>query len=130
MNVTNLSKEERLKLFQEWMDANKKANEEGYNPDITSKDGYYLTFGHDYDISKEELEDPNFYLIEWGESSKLPYWMRQMADKIGKRCTIDCSGETGIFLGFTASYEDFYYRIKLDTGENTLETCVSNLLFG
>lgn len=123
MDVTNLSLEERKALFEKWL-----KDVEEYNKPRDLSDPYcqYLLFGHDVNITKEQLEDPDFVLLEWNE--KLPDWMRKLAPKIGCRCKTE--GEEGIFLGFTSSYEDFYYRIKKDNGDIALETCVSYIKFG
>lgn len=123
MNVTNLSTEERIRLFNEWLEFREKYKDlEDFSQDNL---GYYLE-GNDIYLTKEQSEDPNYILPEWNES--LPDWVIEESKNIGKKC-IASRGVPGIFKGFVVSYADYYYLITLDTGKDILESCVGHIQF-
>lgn len=121
MNVTTFPIEERERLFNKWL-----KDREVNKLEVRSLDDpyqIYLTFGHDVDISKNDLENPNFKMPEW---DKIPEWVIDLAPKIGCKC--NSMGTTGILIGFTASYEDFYYRIQ--QGDRVIKaSCVGPIEF-
>lgn len=123
MNVTNLSTEERIRLFNEWLEFREKYKDlEDFSQDNL---GYYLE-GNDIYLTKEQSEDPNYILPEWNEP--LPDWVIEESKNIGKKC-IASRGVPGIFKGFVVSYADYYYLITLDTGKDILESCVGHIQF-
>lgn len=90
MNVTNLSTEERIRLFNEWLEFREKYKDlEDFSQDNL---GYYLE-GNDIYLTKEQSEDPNYILPEWNES--LPDWVIEESKNIGKKC-IASRGVPGI----------------------------------
>jgi hypothetical protein len=126
MNVTNLSIEERLKLFNEWLEFRRKYDDMDESLSLDDPDfGYYIE-GNDIYLTKEQSEDPNYILPEWGQP--LPDWMIEESKNIGKKC-IASRGVPGIFKGFVVSYTDYYYLITLDTGKDILGSCVGHIQF-
>lgn len=79
MNVSDLPLEERIRLYKEWQEYND-SREEVVN--FGDPDFAYSVFGHDMYFTKEQLEDPNYIVPEFGMG--LPDWMRELSSKIGK----------------------------------------------
>lgn len=124
MNVTNLSTEERIRLFNEWLEFREKYKDlEDFSQDNL---GYYLE-GNDIYLTKEQSSDPNYKIPEWNES--LPDWMIEESKNIGKRCKLTYQDSFGTFKGFVSSYADYYYLVELDNGEEKLLSCVGGLEF-
>ena len=66
LDVTNLSKKERLDLFEKWKEARRNSfteDSESCN-DITNPKTEYLLEGHGIYLTEKELSDPSF-LVEW-----------------------------------------------------------------
>ena len=122
LDVTNLPKEERLRLFEEWLDARERdLNGEEMNP-FNSEYTEYLLEGHGMYLTKEELSDPSFPL-EW---EKLPEWVYEdILPHIGKKIRYENYPE-GILLGIYLSYADIYYWWKDSSGQEHLSSCVGH----
>lgn len=129
MNVTNLSNEERERLFQEWLNFRKEIDDSDTDLSWDHPDFWYYTEGNDVYLTKEQIEDPDYILPEWGQS--LPDWMREESKFIGKKCRVHYKGEmiTVVFEGFLSSYVDYYYRVRLNDGREKLLSCVGGLEF-
>ena len=127
MNVTNLSIEERLKLFNEWLEFRRKYDDMDESLSLDDPDfGYYIE-GNDIYLTKEQSSDPNYKIPEWNEL--LPDSMIEESKNIGKRCKLTYQDSFGTFKGFVSSYADYYYLVELDNGEEKLLSCVGGLEF-
>nr|DAT90342.1 MAG TPA: hypothetical protein [Caudoviricetes sp.] len=125
LDVTNLPKEERLRLFEEWLDARERdLNGEEMNP-FNSEYTEYLLEGHGMYLTKEELSDPSF-LLEW---EKLPEWVYEdILPHIGKKIRYENYPE-GVLLGIYLSYVDIYYWWKDSSGKEHLSSCVGHVKY-
>ena len=123
MNVSDLPSEERIRLYKEWQEYNDNREE---SLDFDDPNFTYSVFGHDMYFTKEQLEDPNYIVPEFGMG--LPDWMRELSSKIGKRCKAH-KDKVGTLIGMASSYEDYYYRIRYDDGKTTLMSCVAPIEF-
>lgn len=128
MDVSNLPENERIELFNKW---------------LTNRSSGEFNFGNEINFTKSQLSDPNYIIPEWG--CKLPKWVfsRRLSEMIGRKCSTGTpggeytdSGIRGTFIGLQATYEDFYYIIKLDVsifnhkpGEIIYDTCVNGIKF-
>lgn len=125
LDVTNLPKEERLRLFEEWRNAKEKdLNEEDMNS-FNAEHTEYLLEGHGMYLTKEELSDPSF-LLEW---EKLPEWVYEdILPHIGKKIRYENYPE-GVLLGIYLSYVDIYYWWKDSSGKEHLSSCVGHVKY-
>lgn len=120
MNVTNLPLSDRIRIYQDWVE------------DIQSEYHQYspsFDVGNEIDLTPEQLSDPDYIIPEWG--CGVPTWMidERLSDKIGRKCIVKGSEESGIFLGIQCTYEDFYYKIQHEDGQIRYHSCVSKLEF-
>lgn len=125
LDVTNLPKEERLRLFEEWRNARERdLNGEEMNP-FNAEYTEYLLEGHGMYLTKEELSDPSSFL-EW---EKLPEWVYEdILPHIGKKIRYENYPE-GILLGIYLSYVDIYYWWKDSSGKEHLSSCVGHVKY-
>ena len=119
MNVTNLPIKERIKLFKEW-------RSKVLDHDIRNSMPLNEYFGNDIDFTKNQMSNPKYIIPEW--NGPLPEWC--FTEKLSERIvyTVNNGHETGIFLGLSADYTDFYYRVKVD-GKIQYWTCVGGVEF-
>lgn len=125
LDVTNLSKKERLDLFEKWKEDRRNSfteDSESCN-DITNPETEYLLEGHGIYLTEKELSDPSF-LVEW---EKLPEWVYEdILPHIGKKMRYENYPE-GILLGIYLSYVDIYYWWKDSSGKEHLSSCVGHI---
>ena len=97
MDVTHLPLDERERLCSQWWE---------YYEDIIKSNVW--DEGNDIFISKEDLLNPDYRLIEHDEKDLDK--LRAEVDCIGRRVIID--NREAEIIGFDASYLDFYYILK------------------
>lgn len=123
MDVSNLPKWDRIRLFNKWVRG------------LKHKKGEF-DFGNEINLTRSQLSDPNYIIPEWG--CEIPEWMinEKLSEKIGMKCSTGTlmgnykdSGIRGTFLGIQATYEDFYYIINSDIGDIIYDTCVNRIRF-
>lgn len=119
MNVTNLPIKDRIKLFNEW-------RSKVLDHDTRNSMPLNEYFGNDIDFTKNQMSNPKYIIPEW--NSPLPGWCftEKLSERIGY--TVTNGHETGIFLGLSADYTDFYYRVKVDS-KIQYWTCVGGIEF-
>lgn len=116
MKVSNFPVEKRLYLYNKW---------EKELLDKSLRGDSFEWFGNFIYIDPYHLSDPTYIIPEW--NSPVPKPLRELYDKIGTRCKY--GRKEYIFAGILATYEDFYYRLLADSGEEELLTVVATLEF-
>lgn len=105
MDVTNLPLDIREKLCSQWWE---------HYEDILKSGSW--DEGNDVFISKEDLLNPDYKLVEHEEKDLEK--LRSEVDYIGRKVIMD--NREAEIIGFDASYIDFYYMLRfLDNGKIT-----------
>jgi hypothetical protein len=110
-NITSLSPEEQKEVFEEYcrMKYGQIENTE-------------FNEGADIDLTEEDIKKGEHPLL-----GKFPEWLPGLLKDVGKKAR-NVQGEfIGIFEGITASFEDYYYRIRREDGSVVYESCVGNI---
>lgn len=112
-NITNLSPEEQKEVFEEYcrMKYGQIENTE-------------FNEGADIDLTEENIKKGEHPLL-----GKFPEWVPDLLKDVGKKVRNDQGEFIGIFEGITASFEDYYYRIRREDGSIVYESCVGNINF-